>query len=409
MHVAYCRGTLVHMLNVAAKSGAANSAPIGAERPAPGCDPSLSFLGGDKKVYAGNLIRDWYAQMLHLDGLQASSCKGHQDHVFRLLNHARVPPWELKKDHVSAYLESRQDPRTQSYLAPATVASYCSAWRSFQNYMLDPDRLNEILSKFQVRPRVFINEENGIAVKKYKANWKPKGWALSPEQIDAIDATFRFKIQQAHANRSKSLLPLIRDRVMFHVAIHFALRVTELVTTEMSAFKPSHEAAMARFGKFGTMTVTGKNQVTGTIPMREQAVFDLLEWYLENIRPKLLLRRKLSESDTTTCTYEGETYRVAELLFPSERGGVVPTNTFRKRLAEVAIAAGVITNKLTPHTLRHTGCTLMVPLYSPEIAQKYMRHKNLHTTLYYYHPATLQAGNEVNAAVALFDDEEDDE
>jgi integrase len=87
----------------------------------------------------------------------------------------------------------------------------------------------------------------------------------------------------------------------------------------------------------------------------------------------------------------------------------VPTNTFRKRLAEVAIESGVIANKLTPHTLRHTGCTLMVPLYSPEIAQKYMRHKNLHTTLYYYHPATLQAGNEVNAAVALFDDEEDDE
>lgn len=397
------------MLNVVSKSGARNSAPIGAERPTPGCDPSLSFLGGDKKVYATNLIRDWYAQMLHLDGLQASSCKSHQDHVFRLLNHAQVPPWELKKDHVSSYLASRQDPRTQSYLAPATVAAYCSAWRSFQNYMLDPDRLNEILSKFQVRPRVFINEENGIAVKKYKSNWKPKGWALSPEQIDAIDATFRFQIQQAHANRSKSLLPLIRDRVMFHVAIHFALRVTELVTTEMSAFKPSHEAAMARFGKFGTMTVTGKNQVTGSVPMREQAIFELLQWYLQNIRPKLLLRRKLSESDTTTCTYEGETYRVAELLFPSERGGVVPTNTFRKRLAEVAIAAGVISNKLTPHTLRHTGCTLMVPLYSPEIAQKYMRHKNLHTTLYYYHPATLQAGNEVNAAVALFDDEEDDE
>ena len=30
-----------------------------------------------------------------------------------------------------------------------------------------------------------------------------------------------------------------------------------------------------------------------------------------------------------------------------------------------------------------------------------MRHKNPHTTLYYYHPATLQAGNEVNAAAAL--------
>ncbi|MDP1097800.1 hypothetical protein Q6288_27330, partial [Klebsiella quasipneumoniae] len=61
---------------------------------------------------------------------------------------------------------------------------------------------------------------------------------------------------------------------MFHVAIHFALRVSELVSCQMSAFKPSHEAAMERFGKLGSLTVTGKNQVTGTIPLREQQVHD---------------------------------------------------------------------------------------------------------------------------------------
>ena len=38
-----------------------------------------------------------------------------------------------------------------------------------------------------------------------------------------------------------------------------------------------------------------------------------------------------------------------------------------------------------------------------------MRHKNLHTTLYYYHPGTVQAGNEVNGAIALFDDEDEDD
>ena len=48
----------------------------------------------------------------------------------------------------------------------------------------------------------------------------------------------------------------------------------------------------------------------------------------------------------------------------------------------------------------------MVPLYSPEIAQKYMRHKNLFTTLYYYHPTPLNAAHEVNSAVALFGDDE---
>lgn len=397
------------MMNVDVISSTANIAPIGAEKPTPGCDPSLSFLTGTEKTYATNLIRDWQAQLQHLDGVMAKTCKGHKEDVFRLLNHAQVAPWELRKDHVTKYLESRFNPETRKYLAPGTIAGYCSAWRSFQNYMLDPDRTNEILSTFKVRPRVFINEENGISVKKHKANWKPKGWALLPEEIDAIDATFRFQIKQAHANRSKALLPLIRDRVMFHVAIHFALRVSELVTLLMSAFKPSHEAAMQRFGKLGTVTVTGKNQVTGTIPMREQQVFDLLDWYIREIRPKMLLRRKINDDDSTVCSFDDKSFRVGELLFISERGGVVSPNAFRERLTKIAIASGVIANKLTPHILRHTGCTLMVPLYSPEVAQKYVRHKNLHTTLYYYHPAVLDAGNEVNAAIDLFGDEDEDE
>lgn len=393
-------------MDVVAVSSTLNIAPTGAENPAPGCDPSLPFLTGNEKVYATNLIRDWQRQLQHLDGALAKTCKHHKDDLFRLLNHAHVPPWELKKDHVSKYLASRCNPATDTYLAPATVAGYSSAWRSFQNYMLDPDRANEILSTFQVRPRVFINEENGVGVKQHKANWKPKGWALTPDQIDAIEATFRFDIQQAHASRSKTLLPLIRDRVMFHMAIHFALRVSELVSCQMGAFKPSHEPAMERFGKLGTLTVTGKNQVTGTIPMREQQVYELLDWYIRTIRPKMLLRRKISEEDKTTCKFDGKTYRVAELLFISERGGVISPNTFRSRLTKIAIASGIIANKLTPHILRHTGCTLMVPLYSPEIAQKYVRHKHLYTTLYYYHPATLDAGNEVNSAIELFDDED---
>ena len=397
------------MMNVVTISSTPNTAAIAEKNPAPGNNSSLSFLKMTEIAYATNLINDWQAQLQHLDGLQQKSCKGHKDDVLRLLNHAKVAPWELKKDHVTKYLESRFNAATGEYLAPSSIAGYCSAWRSFQNYMLEADRSNEILSTFKVRPRVFINEENGISVKKHKSNWKPKGWALSPEQIDKIDETFRFLIKQAHENKSKSKLPLIRDRVMFHVAIHFALRVSELVTLQMSAFKPSHEQAMQRFGNLGTMTVSGKNQVTGTIPMREQDVYNLLEWYLRVIRPKLLLRRKIRERDSTVCVFDNKQYRIGELVFISERGGVVSPNSFRDRLTKIAIASGVIGNKLTPHTLRHTGATLMVPLYSPEVAQKYLRHKNLYTTLYYYHPTVLSAGNEINEAIELFDDEDEDE
>ena len=392
------------MTNVVAIPGTPNSSLAKEIRPEPACERSLAFLTGDRHAYATNLVRDWEAQLIYLDGLKGTSAKNFTEDVFRLLNHAQAAPWELKKEHVTRYLQARAKLRPSGELSPATVGTYCSAWRSFQNFMLELDRVNEIVARFNVRPRKFVTDENSIAVKKYKAHWVPKAWALTPAEIDAIDAQFVADIKQAHASRSKSLLPLQRDRVMFHIDIHFALRVSELVTVELTEFQPSHDPQLAHFGNFGTLTVTGKNDVTGTIPMREPAIHALLQWYLAEVRQKLLLRR--DDDGNGLCSFEGKTYVTAQLLFPSERGGVICPEAFRKRLRSIAIRSGVIRKRLTPHVLRHTGCTLMVPLYSPEIAQKYMRHKNLFTTLYYYHPTPLNAANEVNSAVALFGDDE---
>lgn len=393
------------MTNVVAISGTPNSSLAKENRPEPGSERSLAFLGGDGHAYAFNLVRDWEAQLIHLEGLKGNSAKSFADDVFRLLNHAKVAPWDLKKEHVTSFLQARSKLRPSGALSPATVGSYCAAWRSFQNFMLELDRVNEIVARFKTRPRKFVTEENSIAVKKYKANWVPKAWALTPEEIDAIDAQFVADIKQAFASRSKSLLPLQRDRVMFHLSIHFALRVSELVTVELPAFQPSHDPKLAHFGNFGTLTITGKNDVTGTIPMREPEVFGLLEWYLSSVRQKILLRRK--DAGNGLCEFDVRKFVTSQLLFPSERGGVINPQAFRKRLKKMAMRAGVIRKKLTPHVLRHTGCTLMVPVYSPEIAQKYMRHKNLFTTLYYYHPTPLNAAHEVNSAVALFRDDEE--
>lgn len=392
------------MTNVFAIGGTLNSSLAKESQPEPACARSLGFLSGDRHAYATNLIRDWEAQMRHLDGLKAKSCKAHADNLARFLNHAQVAPWELKKEHVTRFLESRVDKRTGESLAPATVAVYCSAWRSFQAFMLELDRVNEIVSRFKTRPEKFITDENGIAVKKHKSNWVPKGWSLGPAEIDAIDAQFASEIQQAHARRSKSLLPLQRDRAMFHIAIHYALRVSELVTVQTIDFRPSHDPNLAHFGDLGVLTVTGKNDVTGSIPLREPQVHNLLKWYLSTVRQKLLMRR--TGKGDGSCLFDGKSYLTAQLLFPSERGGVINPNVLRKRLTTIAINAGVIRRKLTPHVLRHTGCTLMVPVYSPEIAQKYMRHKNLFTTLSYYHPTPLNAANEVNAPLALFNDDD---
>ncbi len=389
-------------------SGTLNSEPQGKSHPEAGSDSSLSFLHGTKLAYALNLVRDWHADLLHYQGLKPGSAKLHRDNLLRLLNHARVAPWELQKDHVTRYFESRVNQETGQMLAPATVGTYCAAWRGFQNYMLTAERVNELFSEFNVRPKAFVDDDNSIAVKRHKLNWVPKGWALTDAEIDAIDETFRSEIARAAREHSKSLLPLLRDRVMFHVGIHFALRISELTELRVSSFCASLDADLQHFGKWGVLTVTGKGDVTGSVPMRDPSVHGLIEWYTNSVRQKILLRRKSKTEDDGRREIKGQMVSVSDLMFPSERGGVVCPNGFRKRLADIAMKSGVLRRKLTPHTLRHTGCTLMVPLYSPEIAQKYMRHKHLHTTLYYYHPTPLGAANEVNSAAQLFDDEEED-
>lgn len=149
-------------MNVLAISRTSNSVPIGAETPKRGPDHDLSFLLGDRRTYALNLIRDWRQQLEHINGLQKKSIKKTVDEAMRLITFAQVPPWELKKEHVSAFLDERCKLTATDALSPATVAGYCSAWRSLQNFVLEADRANEILQSFQVRPRVFINEENRV-------------------------------------------------------------------------------------------------------------------------------------------------------------------------------------------------------------------------------------------------------
>ncbi len=136
--------------------------------------------------------------------------------------------------------------------------------------------------------------------------------------------------------------------------------------------------------------------------MREMDIHALLEWYVTEIRQKMLMRRK----GNGICRYKERDYAISELLFFSERGTIINPNTIRARLNKISKSVS-LPNHLHPHILRHTGCTLMVPLFTPEIAQKYMRHKWLTTTLTYYHSNPLEAGNEVNEALAgLFEEDE---
>lgn len=367
-------------------------------------DYTYSYLSESEGVYTIKLIDNWTQYLRTITGLTENTINLHLSSIERLLRSSNVPPWKLKQKHIIAFLDIKTNPeKTTEPISPATQSSYFSGWRSIQTYMLSLDVTNEIVAKFGIKPEKFVGDENSLLVKKYKANQQPKGWALTDGQIDAVDKEFKTQILSAHkANNQKKYLALCRDRIMFHVCIHYALRVSELINIQLSDFSKSNDSRLADFSNYALLTVTGKNNVTGTVPTRSKEVYDLIQWYINNIRPKII-RGKVDAKEELT----NENSLRLKLLFPSERKtGAMCANNFRKRLSEMGLKAGIVDKSLHPHILRHTGCTQMVPVYSPESAQKYMRHKNLATTLHYYHPSVLEAGNSENIELDIFDDED---
>ena len=369
-------------------------------------DYAYSYLSDSESTYTIQLMDAWTKTLRTINGLTENTIALHLSSVERLLRNAEVPPWRLRKQHIIEFLDAKTNPqKTTKSLSPATQSSYFSGWRSIQTYLLDLEVSNQILAKFGIKPEKFVGDENSLLVKKYKANQKPKGWALTEGQIDSVDAEYKRQIRIAHkANNQKVYLALCRDRVMFHFCIHYALRVSELTNVEISDFSKSKDPRLECFGNFALLTVTGKNNVTGTVPTRSKEIYDLIQWYIDTIRPSII-RGKASNNEKEEHTNQ-DNFRL-KLLFPSERrSGAMCANNVRKRLSDVALKAGIVDKTLHPHILRHTGCTQMVPVYSAEVAQKYMRHKNLATTLHYYHASPLDAGNAENIEFDLFDDDD---
>ncbi len=372
-------------------------------------DYEFTYLKENERLFTIKLIERWNKYLRTISGLNESTIGGHTSAVERLLRESKVGPWNLKEAHIIEFIDNRINlKKTNKPISPATQSSYFSGWRSIQTFILNLDVSNEIFKEFNVKPEKFVGDENSLLVKKHKANYKSKAWALTEGQIETIDEIFRNKISAADKKgNQKVYLTCCRDRVMFHLCIHYALRVSELVSVKLTDFSKSQDTRLSIYEQFALLTVTGKNKVTGTIPTRSKDIYALLQWYLTKIRSKILRGKSKIEAGQEI---EVENKLRFSLLFPSERknGGIMCTNNFRKVMKTVGEAAGVGEKNLHPHLLRHTGCTHMVPIYSPEVAQKFMRHKSLATTLHYYHPSVLDAGNAENIELDIFDDDEED-
>jgi len=176
-----------------------------------------------------------------------------------------------------------------------------------------------------------------------------------------------------HASETAALLagtpaegPLgLRDRAMLEMLYAAGLRVSELVGLPLAAV--DRRAGMVR--------VAGKGGRTRIVPLGEPALAALEAWLAAG-RPAFAGRRPSGR----------RTRGASEAVFLSQRGAAMTRQNFFVRLRGLARQAGIPSERVSPHVLRHSFATdLLEGGADLRAVQAMLGHADLATTQIYTH------------------------
>jgi integrase/recombinase XerD len=149
-----------------------------------------------------------------------------------------------------------------------------------------------------------------------------------------------------------------RDRTMLELLYACGLRVTELISLQVS---------QVGFNQ-GVVRIIGKGNKERLVPMGEEAL-SWLQRFMQGPRAELL------------------GHVPSETVFPSRRGAQMTRQAFWYRIKIYARRAG-ITSPLSPHTLRHAFATHLLNHGADlRVVQLLLGHSDLTTTQIYTHVA----------------------
>lgn len=225
------------------------------------------------------------------------------------------------------------------------------SWLMDQNYQQTSRArmLSAIRRLFQYlhREKVRSDDPSALIVSPKLPKRLPKD--LSEEQVEAL-------LEAPDPNDPIEL----RDKAMLELLYATGLRVTELVslTTENMSLRQ------------GVVRVLGKGGKERLVPMGENAV-DWIETFFEQGRMVLL----------------GE--QTSDVVFPSKRARQMTRQTFWHRIKHYAVIAGIDSDSLSPHVLRHAFATHLLNYGADlRVVQMLLGHSDLSTTQIYTHVAT---------------------
>ncbi|GAD80720.1 tyrosine recombinase XerD [Vibrio ezurae NBRC 102218] len=152
----------------------------------------------------------------------------------------------------------------------------------------------------------------------------------------------------------------LRDKAMLELLYATGLRVSELVGLTMENMSLRQ----------GVVRVVGKGGKERLVPMGENAI-DWTERFLTQGRAALM----------------GE--HSSDVVFPSKRARQMTRQTFWHRIKYYAVIAGIDTETLSPHVMRHAFATHLLNYGADlRVVQMLLGHSDLSTTQIYTHVAT---------------------
>jgi integrase/recombinase XerD len=197
----------------------------------------------------------------------------------------------------------------------------------------------------------------GVATPRFE---QPLPRLLRPDETDALIAAV------------DPTAPLgLRDRAMLEVLYGGGLRVSELVGLPLSGLD----------ARAGLLRVMGKGRRERIVPLGEPALVALAS-YLAEERPRLARAAR----------------RASDAVFLSRRGAAMTRQNFFTRLRGIARRAGIPSERVSPHVLRHAFATdLLEGGADLRAVQSMLGHADLSTTQIYTHVSRKRLRETVEA------------
>ncbi len=171
----------------------------------------------------------------------------------------------------------------------------------------------------------------------------------------------------------------LRDRAMLEILYATGLRVSELIGLQTSQLSFQQ----------GVIRVIGKGDKERLVPVGEIA----LEWvikYYQQARPQLLTKKQCANKagSRSNSQNNSQNYSQCSEIFVTKRGGAMTRQAFWYMIKRYAVVAGIDSEHLSPHTLRHAFATHLLNHGADlRVVQMLLGHSDISTTQIYTHVA----------------------